>query len=31
VLNTAVLGLDGTAEVVVGRARALGWIGQERA
>jgi cytidylate kinase len=26
VLNTAALGLDGAAEVVVGRARALGWI-----
>ncbi len=25
VLNTAALGLDGAAEVVVGRARALGW------
>jgi cytidylate kinase len=26
VLNTAALGLDGAAEVVVGRARALGWL-----
>jgi cytidylate kinase len=25
VLNTGVLGFDGAAEVVVGRARALGW------
>jgi cytidylate kinase len=24
-LNTAALGLDGAAEVIVGRARALGW------
>ncbi|HVJ99489.1 MAG TPA: cytidylate kinase-like family protein [Gemmatimonadales bacterium] len=26
VLNTAALGLDGAAEVIVGRARALGWV-----
>jgi cytidylate kinase len=27
VLNTAALGLEGAAEVIVGRARALGWAG----
>ena len=26
VLNTAALGLDGAAEVIVGRATALGWV-----
>jgi cytidylate kinase len=26
VLNTAALGLDGAAEVIVARARALGWV-----
>jgi cytidylate kinase len=27
VLNTAALGLEGAAEVIVGRARGLGWVG----
>jgi cytidylate kinase len=30
VLNTAALGLDGAAEVIVGRARALGWTANEK-
>jgi cytidylate kinase len=28
VLNTAALGLEGAADVVVGRSRALGWLGE---
>ena len=31
VLNTAALGLDGAAEVIVGRAKALGWDGNRTA
>ena len=30
VLNTGVLGFDGATEVVVGRARAMGWMGSKR-